>query len=129
MSRTAVISKLHEIADHYLFGEGTWPADRESLTAFFRILRQLGLDEEVPGHLRTTRFTSLGKELKVQLIMAFVGAWELYEIPEILESLGYMDEAEVDALRSMSEPKFVRALQRYLLRAYFEFYNRTRLLN
>jgi len=27
MNKAIVIGKLHEIADHYLLGAGTWPAD------------------------------------------------------------------------------------------------------
>ena len=60
MNKAAIICKLHEITDHYLLGAGTWPADREFLPAFFRTVRELGLDEDVPESPRTTRSTALG---------------------------------------------------------------------
>jgi hypothetical protein len=75
MDKAAVICRLHEITDHYLLGSGTWPANREFLPAFFKTVRELGLDEDVPDSPRTTRYTALGKELKLDLLMAFVGAW------------------------------------------------------
>jgi hypothetical protein len=73
MDKAAIICKLHEITDHYLLGAGTSPADGEFLPAFFRTVRELGLD--VPESPRTTRSTALGKELKLELLMAFVGAY------------------------------------------------------
>ena len=85
VDKVLVICKLHEIVDYYLLGDGTWPLDRESLQAFWKTVRDLGLDEAVAGQPGTTRFTVLGKELKLDLIMAFVGAWDMWEIPSILE--------------------------------------------
>ena len=40
-------------------------------------VRELGLDEDVPNSPRTTRSTALGEELKLNLFMAFVGAWDM----------------------------------------------------
>jgi hypothetical protein len=53
---------------HYLLGG---PADREFLPAFFKTVRELGLDEDVPNSPRATQSTALGKELKLDLLMAF----------------------------------------------------------
>ena len=39
MNKVAIICKLHEIADHYLLGSGSWPG--------------------------TSRFTALGKEMNL----------------------------------------------------------------
>lgn len=129
MNKATIIRKLHEITDHYLLGEGTWPANGEELLRFRKAMRELGLDEDVPSSPRSTRSTPLGKELNVQLVEVFVGAWELFEIPEILESNGYMDKEEVDALWTMPDKQFERAIHRYVLRAYFKFCNRSKLLN
>jgi hypothetical protein len=96
MDKAAIICKLHQIADHYLLGVGTWPADRESLLAFSKTVRDLGLDEDVPDSpAGTTRATPLGKELKLDLVMAFVGAWDMWEIPYVLHEYGYIDETVV----------------------------------
>ena len=85
MNKASAVSKLHEITDHYLLGAGTWPADRE-LPAFFKMVRSLGLDEDVPDSPGTTRSTALGKELKLDLLMAFVGAWEIWKFPTFLKN-------------------------------------------
>jgi hypothetical protein len=128
MNKASVICKLHEITDHYLLGAGTWPADREKLPALNKTFRNLGLDEDVPGSPGTTRSTALGKELKIDLLMAFVGAWDIWEIPYILEKNGYLEESEAEELYAgplMDEPK----LRWYVLRAYLNFCNRSHLLN
>ena len=52
------------------------------LSALYKMFRNLGLDEDVPGCPGTTRSTALGKELKIDLLMAFVGAWDIWEILE-----------------------------------------------
>jgi hypothetical protein len=61
MNKAIIIGTLHEIADHYLLGSGTWPANREFLPAFFKTVRELGLDEDVPDSPRTTQSTALGR--------------------------------------------------------------------
>ena len=67
MNKASVISKLHEITDHYLLGACTWPADRESLPALFKTFRNLGLNEDVPDYPGATRSTALGNELNIAL--------------------------------------------------------------
>ena len=49
MNKAIIIGRLHEIVDHYLLGAGTWPADRETLPAFWKAVREFGLEEDVPG--------------------------------------------------------------------------------
>jgi hypothetical protein len=114
-----VICELHQLIDHYMIGQGTWPADRESLPAIFKTVRRLGLDEDVPDSPRTTRSTKLGEELQLDLMMAFVGAWDIWEIPQILESKGYLDESEADelCLAPLTEAEAERRLRWYVLRA------------
>ena len=48
MNKVTIIWKLHEIADHYLLGSGSWPAHRKFLPAFRKTVRELGLKEDVP---------------------------------------------------------------------------------
>jgi hypothetical protein len=55
------------------------------------------LNEDVPDCPGSTRSTALGKELKFDLWMAFVGTWDTPEIPRILEKYGYIDEAQAEA--------------------------------
>jgi hypothetical protein len=129
MDKAAVICKLHKIADHYLLGAGTWPADRESLSAFFKTVRELGLNEDVASHPGTTRSTTLGKELKLDLVMAFVGAWEMWEIPSVLEEHGYIEGTETEELLTGPLVEAERRLRWLVLRAYFDFCNRSECSN
>ena len=125
MDKAAVICELHEITDHYLLGEGNWPADEENLPALFGKFRALGLDEDVPGSPGMTQSTTLGKELKLELVMAFVGAYEIWNIPEILVENGYLTESEADELYFFLAPlQAERKLRRYVYRAYLEYCNR-----
>jgi hypothetical protein len=129
VDKVAIISKLHQIADHYLLGDGVWPAHREGLEAFSRTIRDLGLNEEVAGQPGTTRCTALGRELKLDLMMVFVGAWDMWEIPGVLEEFGYIDEADTDDLCSAQPVEIERRLRWLVLRTYFEFCNRPERLN
>jgi hypothetical protein len=123
--RTAAICKLHEIADYCLLGEGTWPIHREGLEVFNKMVRELGLDEAMDGQPGASRSTALGKELKLDLVMAFVGAWDMWEIPGVLEEHGYIDEADTEDLCSGQPVEIERRLRWLVLRTYFEFCNRS----
>jgi hypothetical protein len=129
MNKGAIVCKLHEITDHYLLGAGEWPADREFLTTFWKTLRRLGLEEEVPNSPGTTRWTDLGKELNLDLLMVFVGAWQMWEIPYILEDYGYLEETEAEELCTGPLMETERKLRWYVLRAYLEFCNRSYFVN
>ena len=129
MNKAAIVCKLHEIADHYLFGTGQWPPDREVLAPFWKTLKELGLEEDAPGWPGSTQSTALGKELNVELMMAFIGAYDLWEIPRILESNGYLEELEADELYSALPEHADLELRRYVRRAYFRFCNRSTGLN
>ena len=97
---------------------------------FLQTVRNLGLDEDVPdSRPGTTRPTSLGRELQLDMLMAFVGAWDMWEIPHILESNGYIEESEADEIWFGPLIQAERKLYQYVLRAYFKFCNRSRLLN
>jgi hypothetical protein len=129
MDKAAVVCKLHEIVDHYLLGAGTWPADRESLQASFKTVRDLGLDEDVADSPGRTRSTPLGKELKLDLVMAFVGAWDMWEIPYVLEEHGHIEETEAEELCTGPLVEAERRLRWLVLRAYFDFCNRSKRAN
>jgi hypothetical protein len=129
-NKAAIICKLHELADFYLLGPGTWPARRESLATFSKAVREMGLDEDVPDSSPgTTRCTDLGKDLNLHLFMAFVGAWDLCEVPWILETNGYLEETETDAIEWISPQILERVIRGYVLRAYFKFCNRSEHVN
>jgi hypothetical protein len=126
MTRAAIICKLHEIIDHHLFGPGGWPAEREAVPAIFRYVRELGLYENVPDSPGTARQTLLGEELKLYLMMAFAGAWHLWDIPYLLEEHGYLDEGNADELCMLQPIEAAeRKLRQCVFRAYFEFCHRS----
>ena len=131
MNKRAVIADLHLMIDTRLFGSRPWLADREACDAIRRKLDGLGLQERLPGDPETTRFTSLGKELNLDLILAFVGLWFEWEIPSILEEYGLIDEIDelrlYDQLDSSDDPEHV--LRPLVRKAFFDHYNPSDLLN
>jgi hypothetical protein len=64
---------------------------------------------DVPDSRGSTRSTALGKELNLDLLMAFVGAWDIWEIPYILEENGYLEESEAEAPCAGPKAPLVRA--------------------
>jgi hypothetical protein len=68
------------------------------------MVRELGLEEDVPDSPGTTQSTALGNELNLDMVMAFVGAWDLWEIPFILKENGYLEESEPDELYNGPRP-------------------------
>lgn len=111
MNKAEIICKLHAIADHHLLGPGEWPARRKSLAAFWRSLRDMGLEEDVSDVPATTRLTALGKALHVEPFMAFIGGIELWEIPTALWCDGSIAEADADAMYAVDPQRPNRALR------------------
>ena len=80
LDKCAVIQDLHLMMDARLFGDRPWLADRESYEALDKKLDEFGLQEHVPGTIDTTRSTTLGKEMKLDLVMVFIGLWDEWEM-------------------------------------------------
>jgi hypothetical protein len=130
MNKADIIRKLHEIAHFQLLGGGTWPANRESATSYLRILRDLGLEEDVPETPGNIRFTVLGSELNVDLMTVFAGAWCIWDVPFVLEENGYLEWGEEDAIwEASSDEEGERLIHRFVLRAYLKFCNHSRFSN
>ena len=130
MDKRAVIQSLHEIMVTRLFGGHPWLADREACGALGKKLDNLGLQERVPGDILTTRSTSLGIELELDLVMVFVGLWDEWEMPIILERYGLIDETDesriYDLLETCSDPE--QLLRPIVRKAYRDHYNPSGLL-
>jgi hypothetical protein len=64
-----------------------------------------------------TRNTSLGKELDVDLLQAFMGLWEEYELPHILEMRSLIEKQDVLHLRKMLNggPGWEQIFKEYVL--------------
>ena len=65
--------KLDRLVVDRLFGDGPWMPDSETAVAFSRMLDELGLQEQVGSSVNTWRYTSLGTELKIGLLVVFMG--------------------------------------------------------
>ncbi len=129
MNRPMVITELHAMVHSRLFSRRPWLPDKEACCAMFRKLHDLGLEEEVPGQPGSTQETNLGTELSMPLMMVFMGLWGDWDMAMILEEYGLIDELErdniYDKLEDGVDPE--RVLLRIVQRAYFDFYNPTRL--
>ena len=73
-----------------LFGGRPWLADRETMAALDRSLTKLGLQEQVRDEPGDSRCTPFGNEVHTPLLMVFLGMWDEFEIPSILEKYGLM---------------------------------------
>lgn len=123
MNKAEITCRFHQIADHLLLGAGNWPPSSERLEDFRTWVRECALEEDVPDFPGTTRATALGRELNLDLMMAFVGAWEIWEIPYILESKGYITQPEADEVWELPSDDGEALIQRYVVRAYLHFCN------
>ena len=125
-------TELHAMIDHCLFGPDPWPDSSEFNLALSKRLRQLGLDEQVAGAPDgPTSTTALGKAHHLDLVMVFIGLWEIGEVPIILESFGIIDEYECTEIYDRFEaPQDIKPPLLSLARkAYFQFYCSSQTLN
>jgi hypothetical protein len=131
MNRNEIVRQLHLIIEARLFGAAGWPVDRESANRLQTTLLQMGLVEEVPGKADTWRNTPLGNELHLVLLEVFMGFWDEWEVPEILEEHGLIEKWEVHRLwRVLSAGAgWERTLKDHVRRAYLAFYNPTHSLS
>jgi hypothetical protein len=131
MNKNEIIRQLHLIIDARLFGPAAWPVDSESAERVNTTLLRMGLVEEVPGQADTWRNTPLGSELHLDLLQVFMGFWDKWDIPTILERYGLIEEQEVDDLWWVLDVDagWERTLKDYVRRAYLAFYNPTHALS
>ena len=126
VSQLQLSMKLDRLVVERLFGDGVWLADSESAVALNRILDELGLQEQVPGTVNTSRWTDLGARLNMGLLIVFLGLhWE-WEVPDILEQNHLLDKEEsrdvLEALEAGNDPEQV--LRGLVQKAYFQYYRR-----
>jgi hypothetical protein len=53
---------------------------------------EMGLQEKIAGNDDMLRWTPLGKELKIDLMLVFMGLWHECEVPMILEDHGLISK-------------------------------------
>jgi len=82
------------------------------------------VQEEVPGDPRSSRSTALGKELNIDLVCAFMGHWDPFDLLYQLEEYELLTEAEADRLRNrLNNGADAESLLRARVqRAYVEYY-------
>jgi hypothetical protein len=131
MNKAKIIAELENMVVVRLFGRQPWLADPETCLAVHRKLIQMGLVEVVCVEPETCRTTSpLGKELDVELFEVFMGVWDAWEVPIILEDYRLIDESEVDVIYArMDKGDAESILIGYVKRAYFDYRKATKFLH
>ena len=131
MTKTEIACRLHEMVDERLFGNKPWPVDNDSEGWVWATQLELGLIENVAGKDQTFRKTSLGTELHIDLMNAFMGFWEPFELPEVLEMRGLINKKDVKHLRWVLSrgAGWERIFKAYMLQAYYVYYNPAQSLN
>jgi len=130
MNKAKIISELENMVVARLFGRQPWLADRETCSAVHRKLIQMGLVEQICDEPQTWRNTPLGKELDLDLFQVFMGHWDEYDIPNILEEYGLIDESEADDIWArMTDANAESILVGYVKRAYFDYWKATKFLH
>jgi hypothetical protein len=130
MNKAQIIAELENMVVARLFSRQPWLTDRETFSAINRRLIQMGLMEVVCVEPLTWRLTPLGKELDVELFEVFMGLFDKWEVPMILEHHRLMDESEVDAIYAdMSEANADSILSGYVKRAYFDYRKASKFLH
>ena len=110
-AKADIMRKLHRTIDYHLFESTSWPADIDAVSAFFRMLEELGLEEAVPG-TNYRRYTAIGIDCEAPLACYFIGAHEPTEIPEQLEIHGLIEAEETRAFYSSLDDEDERILER-----------------
>jgi hypothetical protein len=130
MNKAKIIAELENMVVARLFGRQPWLADRETCSAVNRKLIQMGLVEVVCVEPETWRTSPLGKELDVELFEVFMGLWDAWEVPIILEDHRLIDESEADIIYArMDKADAESVLSGYVKRAYFDYRKATKFLH
>ena len=130
MKKAKIIAELENMVVARLFGRQPWLADRETSSALHRKLVQMGLVECVCVETDTWRSSRLGKELDVDLFEVFIGLFDEWDVPCILERYRLIDESEADVIYPrMDKGDAESVLSGYVKRAYFDYRKATKFLH
>ena len=129
MSKAEIVAELEAMAWYRLFNCRQWLADRETIYAVNQKLIKMGLVERISSD--TWRHTTLGKELDTDLFEVFMGLFDVWEVPYILEDHRLIDEWESDSICARmarkANPEFV--LAGVVKRAYLDYRKATKFLH
>jgi hypothetical protein len=123
MNKADICRELYSVADFHLFGAGAWPAGQDASTAFWKMLDDYGLMEGVPDKPGITRYTSLGMELNVEMMSIFAGAVKLWDIPLVLDLMGYLNDKEAAAIYAAESQHPEHVIRQHVRRVYLIFRN------
>jgi hypothetical protein len=96
MNKAEIVAELEAIAWYRLFDSRQWLADQETCWAVHQKFIEMGLVEQISPD--TWRNSPLGKELDVDLFEVFMGLFDEWEVPYLLEDHGLIDEWESDSI-------------------------------
>jgi hypothetical protein len=111
--------KLHLLVNERLFVAKGWPPEPRMINA---VLDKLGLKERVDE--RTLRSSRLGIAVDANLFAVWVGAWDICEVPALMEMRGlFTTEESQDLYDRMEDGEDVSDELRTLLqRTYFSYF-------
>jgi hypothetical protein len=129
MSKAGIVAELEAMAWYRLFNCRQWLPDQETFYAINLKLTKMGLIERISSD--TSRHTPSGKEFNVDLFEAFMGIWDVWEVPYILERHRLIEECESDSIcahmSTKANPEFV--LVGFVRRAYLDYRKATKFLH
>ena len=129
-NKAEIIAELEDMVVERLFRSQSWLADRETIYAVDRKLVQMGLVETVCVEPHTWRCTPLGKELDVDLLEVFMGLFDEWEVPGILEKYHLIDESEMnDLYERLADANADSVLREHVKRGYFNYRKATKSLH
>jgi hypothetical protein len=130
LNKAEIVAELENMVDARLFGRRRWLADDETFIAVNRKLIQLGLLEVVRFDPLTWRITPLGRELDGKLFKVFLGIFDEFAVPGVLEDRCLMTEPEAERIyERMTEDNAESVLGGYVKRAYLEYRNAGKFLH
>jgi hypothetical protein len=129
MIKAEIVAELEAMAGHRLFNCRHWLADRETFWAAHQKLVEIGLVEHISSD--AWRNTPIGAELDVDLFQVFMGLFDVWEVPYILEDHRLIDEWDSDSICARmarkANPEFV--LAGVVRRAYLDYGKATKFLH
>ena len=129
MNKAEIVAELEAIAWNRLFNCRHWLPDRETIWALHQKLIKMGLVEHISSD--TWRNTPIGTELDIDLFEVFMGLFDVWEVPYILEDHGLIDEWESDSIcaRMARNANPESVLAGVVRRAYLDYGKATKFLH
>jgi hypothetical protein len=129
VNKAEIVVELEAIAWYRLFDCRQWLADRETICALHHKLIKMGLVQQISSD--TWRNTLLGTALDVDLFQVFMGLFDVWDAPYILEDHRLIDEWQADSICARmarkANPEFV--LAGVVRRAYLDYGKATKFLH